>query len=158
MVALEQAIIIQTNHSVKHSIPGPGSYNYDINDGKKLRPKRFGFGKAARIGVLSKTKMPGPGQYDSYYNTIANKKIGYSFGKSQKGWMGTGKENVNANLGPGSYDVKNQTFTSRYGFIGTGKRQIGPKPNDTPGFYDVPVTVPNLSMYYGKSAMLKSKF
>ena len=76
-------------------------------------------------------------------NSISGTNKGYSFGKSKKMNL-----NVNSDkLGPGSYDPTNTTFNSRYGFIPKGKRYLGEKKESTPGYYTIPVTVPNLAMY-----------
>ena len=115
-------------------------------DKTKKNGKRFVFGKAARnIGMLKSSGIPGPGYYtnNNMYNPN-RKNLGYSFGKSAR------IDNIKKgyNLGPGSYNVKNNTFRTQFGFIGKNKRGLNKAVKSTPGYYDVPVTVPNLSMYH----------
>jgi hypothetical protein len=124
--------------------PGPGSYNYSVEKIKR-DPKRFRFGKAARnIGMINSKGIPGPGYYNQDYMKYKKKGKGYSFGKSAR------IQNLknNNDLGPGSYHVKNDTFKNKFGFIGKARRSLNKVTNQTPGYYDVPVTVPNLSMYH----------
>ena len=131
-------------NSENSQFPGPGSYNYSVDKIKK-DSKRTVFGKAARnIGMMNSKGIPGPGYYNQDYLKYKRRNKGYSFGKSER-IKNLTKTNE---LGPGSYYVKNDTFKKTHGFIGKARRSLNKVSNQTPGFYDVPVTVPNLSMYH----------
>lgn len=124
--------------------PDPGTYSYDYTKLKR-RPQRFVFGKAARsIGLMPKSKLPGPGQYSGAKTIfeISNSRKGYSFNKSKPN--GRDRKKI---PGPGTYDMKSRTFKSQFGFISKGTRVLGPKIIQTPGYHNVPSTIPNVASY-----------
>lgn len=128
------------------SNPGPGSYNYSLRQ-VASGTKRFVFGKAARnIGMLKSSALPGPGyyNYDSFPFASKGKGKGYSFGRSAR----SRSLKQDDHLGPGAYTLKDSTFKKTHGFIGKARRSLNTKLQATPGYHDVPVTVPNLSMYH----------
>jgi hypothetical protein len=100
---------------------------------------------------MKSSLLPGPGHYEYQNENLKNNKKGYSFGKSLRSPLGK----KSSNLGPGSYNADKTTFKSKFGFIGKAKRSLNHNKNSTPGYYDVPVTVPNLSMYHYASNKIK---
>ena len=101
--------------------PGPGQYDADAS---KIRSDVAG---SVRIGQaerqdhwveISKTELPGPGNYSDQTNT---------FGKAmQGGYMGSKlKTQVNANPGPGQYEYEDKAIkqSAQLGIINQSERQ-----------------------------------
>ena len=84
--------------------------------------------------------MKGPGSYEP--KLLGRKGPGWSMGKDRRKVFG-GKNNY---PGPGSYNAKRgcKCDTKGYSF---GRKGDPIKPNTTPGFYDVPATIPDVPSY-----------
>lgn len=93
---------------------------------------------------MTQSHAPGPGQYSGARRLfeISQSKKGYSFSKSKS--VSHNKRNI---PGPGSYNARVNTFKKTYGFISKGKRTLGPKIVKTPGFHNLPSTIPNVAPY-----------
>lgn len=123
-------------------VPGPGSYN-DREAFDRLSSAQGGvkFGKST-IHAHS-NGVPGPGAYAQDGAATTGRARGIKFGKDPRDHQ-TGDDKP----GPGAYDLKNGIISgqnAKYSFPKEPRNK--PVKNETPFYYDVPHTIPDVAKY-----------
>lgn len=122
-------------------VPGPGAYQ-DVDAFKRISSPIGGqpFGNGRNEGKPS--DIPGPGAYDPTINPTANKQPAVKFGREPRD-----RGQKSDIPGPGAYDQNGKYPASAAKFSFSKAPREQPIKNETPDFYDIPHSIPNVPKY-----------
>lgn len=123
-------------------IPGPGAYD-DREAFDRMSSAKGGIKFGKSTNQARQADVPGPGAYNQDGVATTSRARGIKFGKDARDKFGGDDK-----PGPGAYDMKDGNVAGNIAKFSFPKDpRSKPQKSDTPFYYDVPHTIPDVAKY-----------